>query len=216
MVILPPPVGVRLDGVTELGAFGARNVFPSNPDLPVRSFTLKFDPGPDSLLQLTKDLCDPKTDTTMEVGLTSHSGKRLEFRQPLATPGCDPRARVSIRRRGRKARLTAKVSAAREGPAITSAALVLPKGLRRGKARPRVSGAGAAGMRPLVSRRRLTLPFPGDGVRAATVVWPGLKATRRLKRFARVRLRLTDGREKTTTLRPRVRVRGKAPRARRG
>ena len=76
----------------------------------------------------------------MEVGLTSHSGKRLEFRQPLATPGCDPRARVSIRRRGRKARLTAKVSDAREDPPITSAALVLPKGLRRGKARPGVGG----------------------------------------------------------------------------
>ena len=216
MVVLPPPVGVRLDGVTELGAFGARNVFPSNPDLPVRSFTLKFDAGADSLLQLTKDLCDPKTDTTMEVGLTSHSGKRLDFRQPLATPGCDPRARISIRRRGRKARLTAKVSAAREGPAITSAALVLPKGLRRGKARPRVSAAGASGLRPRVARRRLTLPFPGDGVRTAKLVWPGLKATRRLKRVARVRVRLTDGREKTTTLRPRVRVRGKAPRARRG
>ncbi|HEX2415263.1 MAG TPA: hypothetical protein VHJ37_08615 [Thermoleophilaceae bacterium] len=211
MVILPPPVGVRLDGVTELGTFGTKNVFPSNPDLPVRSFTLQFDPGPDSLLQLTRDLCDRKTDTTMEVTLVSHSGKRLELREPLATPGCDPRARVSIRRRGRKARLVARLSAAREGPSITSASLVLPKSLRRGKLRPVVK-SGRSRARPLVSRRRLTLPFPGAGVRSARVVWPGLKASRRLKRMARVRVVLKDGREKTTTLRVRARVRGKAPR----
>jgi hypothetical protein len=215
LVILPPPVGLRLDGVTEVGTFGTRNVFPSNPDLPVRSFALQFDPGPDSLLQLTRDLCDPKTDTTMDVALVSHSGKRIELRQPLATPGCDPRARVSIRRRGRKARLVARLSAAREGAAITSAAIVLPKTLRRGKPRPRVRAANSV-LRARVSRRRLKLSFPGDGVRAARVVWPGLKAGRRLKRAARVKVVLRDGREKTTTLRPRVRVRGKARRAQHG
>ena len=213
LVLLPPPVGVRLDGVTELGEFGTKNTFPSNPDLPVRSFRLEFEAGPEKgLLQLSKDLCDKETGTTMSVALVSHSGKRLEFKQTLATPGCDPRARVSVRRRGGTARLVARLSAAREGPAITSATLSLPKGLRRGKVRPRVK-MGASRVRPLVSRRRLSLPFPGEGVRAATLVWPGLKAGRRLKRTARVRLALTDAREKTTTLRLRVRVRGKAPRS---
>ena len=208
MVILPQPVGVRLDGVTELGSFGTRNVFPSNPDLPVRSFTLEFDSAPDSLLQLTRDLCDRKTDTNMDVTLVSHSGKRVELRQPLATPGCDPRARAAIRRRGARARLTARLSAAREGPAITSATLVLPKGLRRGTARPRLR-AGGRRVRPRLKRRGLTVRFPGDGVRAASLSWPGLRAGRSLKRSVRVRVLLRDGREKATRLRVRARVRGK-------
>ena len=45
MVMLPPPVDLRIDGVTEVGSFGTRNVFPANPDLPLRSFTLQFQGG---------------------------------------------------------------------------------------------------------------------------------------------------------------------------
>jgi hypothetical protein len=57
MVMLPPPVDLRIDGVTEVGSFGTRNVLPSNPDLPLRTFTLKFGGGSNGALQLTKDLC---------------------------------------------------------------------------------------------------------------------------------------------------------------
>ncbi len=120
MVILPPPVGVRLDGVVEPGTFGTKNTFASNPDLPVRSFTLEFDGGrPDAALTLNQDLCADKTDRTMEVHLVAQNGKELTFEQELATPGCDPRASFTLRRNGRRATLVARLRATRVGPGIS-------------------------------------------------------------------------------------------------
>ena len=74
MVILPPPVDLRIDGVTEVGSFGTRNVFPTNPDLPLRSFTLQFEGGPNGILQLTKDLCRDGTPT--EIARQAHGPLR--------------------------------------------------------------------------------------------------------------------------------------------
>ena len=56
-----------------------------------------------SALALNQDLCGDKTDRTMEVHLVAHNGKESSFSQELATPGCDPTAKISIRRRGRRA-----------------------------------------------------------------------------------------------------------------
>jgi hypothetical protein len=214
IVILPPPVSVRLDGQVDPITAGTRNTFASNPDLPVRSFTLAFEGGrPDSALVLTQDLCAQGTDRTMSVKLIAHNGKQAQFEQELATPGCDPRAKVSIRRNGFRASLVARLRAAPKGPGITSFGLRLPKALRRGKARPFVLVDGAR-MRPRTRTRLATMPFPGE-VRSATVVWRGLRASRRLRRTTRVRLTMTDGRKATTRLNPRVRVRGKRPSSRR-
>ncbi|HEY1273855.1 MAG TPA: hypothetical protein VGF25_03060, partial [Thermoleophilaceae bacterium] len=207
IVILPPPVGVRADAVVETGTFGTKNIFPSNPDLPLRSFTLSFNDGREGLISLTRDLCDPKTDTTIHVALTAHSGKRAEFSSRLATPGCDPRARVSIRRRGRKATLVARLTAAREGPAVTAASLALPKGLRRGRSRPRVRADGKA-VAARARKRSARIGFEGDGVRAARIVWKGLVAGKKLRRAVRVRVTLKDARGRKTVLKPRVRLRG--------
>jgi hypothetical protein len=214
IVILPPPVSVRLDGQVDPITAGTRNTFASNPDLPVRSFTLAFEGGrPDSALVLTQDLCAQGTDRTMSVKLIAHNGKQTQFEQELATPGCDPRAKVSIRRNGFRASLVARLRAAPKGPGITSFGLRLPKTLRRGKARPFVLVDGAR-MRPRTRTRLATMPFPGE-VRSATVVWRGLRASRRLRRTTRVRITMTDGRKATTRLNPRVRVRGKRPSSRR-
>ena len=208
IVILPPPVGVRLDGLVESGTFGTKNTFASNPDLPVRSFTLEFDGNrPDAALTLNQDLCADKTDRTMEVHLVAHNGKEVSFSQELATPGCDPRAKILIRRKGRRATLVARLRAAREGPGITQFALRLPKALRPGRIRPIVFADGKL-MRPVTRRRLVTMPFPGE-VRNATVAWRGLRASRRLHRTALVRVSIEDGRDHTTTLSKRVRVRGK-------
>ena len=213
MVILPPPVGVRLDGVVDIGAPGIRNTFASNPDLPVRSFTLSLDGSrPDGALSLNRDLCDDNADRTMTVHLVAHNGKETTFDQALTTPGCDPRATVTIRRRGRRATLVARMKAAREGPGLKSFALRLPKTLSRGKVRPFVLADGRR-MKPLSRKRLATMPFPGE-VRGATLVWRGLRTGRRLRRTAVVKLNMTDGRNVTTTLKPRVPVRGKRPRHR--
>jgi len=214
VVILPPPVGVRLDGLVDLTPAGSRNTFASNPDLPVRSFTLQIDGDtPNGLLKLGRDLCANDTDRTMEVHVVAHNGKEASFSQELATPGCDPTAKVSIRRKGRRATLVARMRAARVGPGITQFALRLPKTLARGKARPVVFADGAR-MKPHTRKRLASMPFPRE-VRTATLVWRGLKTGRRLKKTAVIRLRMTDGRPHVTSLKQKVRVRGKAPRKKR-
>jgi hypothetical protein len=210
VVMLPPPVAVRLDGLVDLTTEGARNTFPSNPDLPVRSFTLSIDGDrPDGLLQLTRDLCDPRTDRTMELRLVAHNGKVSTFSQELATPGCDPTATFSIRRHGHRAALVARLRAASVGPGLTQFTLKLPKTLSRGKTRPIVF-AGGSRMRPVTRRRMASMPFPGE-VRTATIVWRGLKAGRRLRKMTKIRLSVTDGRPHVTSLTKHVKVVGKSP-----
>jgi hypothetical protein len=214
IVILPPPVGVRLDGLVEPGTFGTRNTFASNPDLPVRSFTLEFDGGrPDAALTLNQDLCAPGTDKTMEVHLVAHNGKELSFSQELATPACDPTAKFTIRRKRNRATLVARLRAGEGAPRLEQFTLRLPKTLSRGRARPLVLSGGRR-MRPLSRKRLASMPFPGEA-RTATLVWRGLRTGRRLRRTAIVRLAMTDAKGKTTSVKRRVRVRGKAPKRRR-
>ncbi|HMJ96773.1 MAG TPA: hypothetical protein VK486_13020 [Thermoleophilaceae bacterium] len=212
IVMLPPPVGVRLDGAVDLLVNKTQNTFASNPDLPVRSFTLSFDGGPpDSALVLTQDLCAEKTDLTMHVKLTAHNGKETAFAQELATPGCDPRAKVSLRRRAKLATLVARVTAARDGPGVTGVTVRLPKSLRRGKPGAIIL-AGGRKLQPLrTGKRRVSIPFAGDGVRSARIVWRGLRTNRKLKRTARIAVSIKDARGHTTALKPRVQVRGKRP-----
>jgi hypothetical protein len=213
MVILPPPVGVRLDGLVESGTFGARNTFASNPDLPVRSFTLEFDGGrPDAALTLNQDLCAPGTDKTMEVHLVAHNGKEVSFSQELATPACDPSAKFTIRRKRNRATLVARLRAGEGAPGLEQFTLRLPKTLSRGKVRPLVLSGGRR-MRPFSRKRLASMPFPGEA-RTATLVWRGLSTGRRLRRTAVVRLAMTDAKGKTTSVKRRVRVRGKAPKRR--
>lgn len=203
MVILPPPVDLRIDGVTEVGSFGTRNVFPTNPDLPLRSFTLQFSGGPNGVLQLTKDLCRDGTPTEIAVKLTAHSGKVAEFKQALATPGCDPEAKVTLTKRGKRFVLAAVLQAPRRGPDIAAARLSLPKGLRRGRPRPRVH---VDGRRLRVRRfRRAVHPNLGDGARRVKIVWRGLKAKRKLPRRVTVPVSMRDERGKRIALRLRVR-----------
>ncbi len=213
VVILPAPVGVRLDGVIEIGGAGIKNTFAGNPDLPVRSFSLALDAGEaNGALSLNRDLCDEETDRTMSVTLLAHNGKTVSFEQELATPGCDPRASVSIRRQGRRATLVARLKAARAGPGITSFGLRLPKTLSRGKVRPFVLADGTSA-RPRTRRRLVSMPFARE-VRSATIAWRALRTGRRLRRTAVVRLTMTDARGHTTALTKRVRVRGKLPKRR--
>jgi hypothetical protein len=212
LILLPAPVSVRLDGAVDSGTFGTRNTFAANPDLPVRSFKLEFEGGrPDALLALTQDLCAKGTDLTMSVKLTAYNGKESAFEQELATPGCDPRASVSVKRRGKLANLVAKVTAARGGPGVTGITVKLPKALRRGKPRATVL-AGGRKLQPLrTGKRRVSIRFAGDGVRSAKIVWRGLRASRKLKRTTLIRVSLKDARNHTTALKKRVQVRGKRP-----
>jgi hypothetical protein len=196
MVILPPPVDLRIDGVTEVGSFGTRNVFPSNPDLPLRSFTLEFEGGRNGVLELTRDLCADRTPTEIAVRLTSHAGQVREFTQDLATPGCDPRANVTLTKHGRRFTLAAVLSAPRRGPDIARARIALPKALVRGKRRPRLH---VDGKRQKVRRpRRAIRPKLGDGARRVKLVWPGLRRAkgRKLARTVVVPVTIVDERGK--------------------
>ena len=102
--MLPPPVGVRLDGAVDLLVNKTQNTFASNPDLPVRSFTLSFDGGrPDSALVLTQDLCAEGTDFTMSVKLVAHNGKESTFDAGAGHARLRP-ARDGLREAARQAR----------------------------------------------------------------------------------------------------------------
>ena len=137
------------------------------------------------------------------------SRKESTFEQELATPGCDPRASVSVKRRGKIAKLVANVSAARGGPGVTGITVRLPKTLRRGK-RGAVVITGGHKFQPLrTGKRRVTFPFAGDGVRKAKVVWRGLRASRKLRRMTLIGVSLKDARDHTATFKKHVRVRGK-------
>ena len=102
----------------------------------MRSFKLEFEGGrPDALLALTQDLCAEGTDLTMSVKLVAYNGKESAFEQELATPGCDPRAKVSVKRRGKLATLVARVTAARGGPGVTGVTVRLPQDAEARQAR---------------------------------------------------------------------------------
>ena len=206
IVMLPPPVGLRVDGVIEATPNGLRNTFASNPDLPLTSFTLAFQGGANGPVKLSRALCDPKTSLDMNVKLTAHNGKVRQFKQEMATPGCDPLATVKLMRHKKRYTLAALMTAARQGPALTAARLVLPKSLRTGKSRPRllIDGRKVAGGKV----RRALNPKLGSGVRRIKVVWKGLRRSRgkRIGKKLTIPVRLKDTRGKTTTLKLHVRV----------
>jgi hypothetical protein len=201
IVLLPPPVDLRIDGLAESGA-GLRNIFPTNPDLPLRSFTLAFEGGPNGIVQLNRDLCDARTQTAIRVKLTSHAGHVREFQQELATPGCDPRARIRLVKARRSWTLTALLQAARRGPDIRSAKVTLPRRLKKGRRAPRVHVDGAR--RRIRRPRRALRPKMGDGARRVKIVWKGLKPRRKLKKTVLVRVSMVDERGKRFPLKVRV------------
>jgi hypothetical protein len=206
MVVLPPPVGLRIDGTIESTASGLKNTFPSNPDLPLTSFTLAFGGGATGAVQLASDLCAPSTPTALAVRLTAHNGKVRTFTQELATPGCDPFATVKLTKHKRRYTLSAVLTAARRGPALTAARLSLPKALRAGKRSPRLL---IDGKRVKASRaKRALAPKLGAGARRLKIVWKGLKRTKghRVRRTLTVPVTLRDTRGKKTKLKLRVRV----------
>jgi hypothetical protein len=206
MIVLPPPVGLRIDGTIESTAAGLKNTFASNPDLPLTSFRLDFGGGPTGTLQLADDLCAPSTQTALAVKLTAHNGKTRAFTQELATPGCDPYASAKVVRRKKRYTLAATLTAARRGPDLTSAKLALPKSLRGGKKRPRVTIDGTR--RRAAKAKRTLAPKLGGKARRVRIVWKGLVRTRghKVKKTLTIPVTLTDTRGKKTTLKLRVRV----------
>jgi hypothetical protein len=205
VIMLPPPVDLRIDGFIDLTPTGLRNTFPSNPDLPLRSFRLDFDGGAAGALQLARDLCAPDTPVDLDVTLTSHSGKTRQFKQELATPGCDALVKVHLTKQRRGFTLAAVLRAPRRGPALTAARVTLPKSLRRGRGRLRVHVDGKrvkAG-----NPRKAVRPKLGTGARRIKVVWTGLRRAKgkRLGATVVVPVTISDSRGKRTALRVRVR-----------
>ena len=122
IVKLPPPVDLRVDGLIEATPAGLRNTFASNPDLPLRSFTLRFDGGASGPLELSKDLCAASTDARISVKLTAHSGKVSRVQAGAGDARAATRSRPSrVNKRKRSFTLAAVLTAARRGPDLTSA-----------------------------------------------------------------------------------------------
>jgi hypothetical protein len=208
MIVLPPPVGLRIDGTIESTAAGLKNTFPSNPDLPLTSFTLAFGGGASGAVQLNSDLCAPSTPTTMSVRLTAHNGKVRAFQQPLATPGCDPYASAKLVRHRKRYTLAAVLTAARRGPDLTGARVKLPKALRAGRgmhARVIVDGK----RKRYRHAKRALRPKLNRHTRRVKVVLTGLRRAHghKLRRTATIPVVLKDTRGKRTSLKVRVKVR---------
>ena len=206
MIVLPPPVGLRIDGTIETTANGLRNTFPSNPDLPLTKFTLAFGGGASGAVQLTKNLCAPSTPTAISVKLTAHNGKTSSFKQQLATPGCDPFATAKLSRHGKRYTLSAVVAAGRHGPRLTSARLALPKALRAGRSRARIRIDGKLAKSP--KAKRALAPRLRGGARRIRITWKGLIRSKGHKVGKRLTIPVTvkDKRGKRTTLKLRVRI----------
>jgi hypothetical protein len=141
------------------------------------------------------------------VKLTAHNGKVSQFKQALATPGCDPLATLKLIRLGRRYRLAAVLTAARQGPSLTAARLKLPKALRAGKHRPKVRVDGKL-VRASKARRALAPRLHGSA-RRIRIVWSGLTRARGHHVGKRLSFPVTlkDARGKKTTLKVRVSVR---------
>ena len=214
MVILPPPVGraARRSG-------GARHVrHEEHVRLEPRPAGAELHAGVRRRPPRTRPSRSTRTSArqapTRRWRSTSvaHNGKELSFSQELATPACDPTAKFTIRRKRTGRRWWPASAPARAHRGSKQFTLRLPKTLSRGKVRPLVLSGGQR-MRPLSRKRLASMPFPGEA-RTATLVWRGLRTGRRLRRTAVIRLAMTDANDKTTSVKRRVRVRGKAPRRR--
>jgi hypothetical protein len=218
-VDLDGPIHLRLRGSVALAAGGTRlqTTFDAIPDVPLRSFVLRFAGGPQGALRTAVDLCSARGQAAL-AQLTGQNGQAATVTAPLRVDGCTaaslsdarPRATATLRGiRGRRPDL--RVAVTTQGAPLRAVRLTLPGTLRTGPAaRVLAGGRRLAGpaltphsvrLRGLPARgsRAVVLRLRGGALRRAGRVRPGTRVT--------LRLRVVDSRGRATTLvlRPRAR-----------
>ncbi|MBJ7329769.1 MAG: hypothetical protein JHC95_07730 [Solirubrobacteraceae bacterium] len=213
-------ISVTLKGKITFGA-GNRLVagFEGIPDVPLSRFELNLEGGAKSLMIATRDLC-PEAKQPFEGEFASHAGTNAKAAANATLVGCGPSGtlKLSSLKSGRPT-LDLRVTGGRSK--VTTAQLVLPKGLELGrgsavKKRLKVTATGLKkGTKATISvtgsSLKVTVP---KGQSASTlrvrVTKGGLKASTRLRKQGRTALKFSlrttqtnDGRVRTATLRAR-------------
>jgi hypothetical protein len=169
-VFLSGTVSLSLAGTVDALHAPLRTEFGGIPDVPLERFDLWFDAG--HALRSRTDVCrGPLPRIAAE--LTGHNGAVANLRVPVTVTGCTKPA-ATVRVRGRK--LTLRVNAVRNGPALTFARLTLPRRLKAHPGRGRVSKGTLS--------RRGVLTIRTAAVRHITATLRGGAFTRRARKGA--------------------------------
>jgi hypothetical protein len=227
---LPP---VRFLGNIALGPTGTGivNSFPQLPEVPLTTFTLKFAPGPGSLLQNVKDICTGAGDIT--AGFEGYNGKQSSASSAVTVDqaGCPsvppakprPQASASMTKvKTGKPTLTLTVRSGAPAQALMSLRIGVPKGLeldrkafKRGlrvNARAINTSRVTKGIRLVKGRLSLsTLPAGASSV-VVTLSKGALTANKKVRKRGRKQtlrfpVRVADATNEAVNLRPRVRPR---------
>jgi hypothetical protein len=136
-----PGLALNLTGAVTLPLFGEvglpgkdgvlHNSFGGIPDVPLERFDLAFTGGTTMPLVIKKDVCRGARQKVQGT-FTGHNGAVVKVSAPLKVEGCAPV--VTLKRRGH--RLTVRIKAGRDAPAVRSATLKAP-GTKRRKVKTR-------------------------------------------------------------------------------
>ncbi len=168
------------------------------PDLPIGTFTLSLDGGPEGVLTNKTDLCENGSKfRELKAGVTfgAHSGAATSSNPRIEVEGCKPIASGSLRRGARaRPRLSVRVRRHPDAEGMKRVELVLPKELRvvRGKVRRNISAHAPARLaRSAVqvrSSRKINvsgLPSAGAGQLVVKLSRGAVRASPKLRRALR-------------------------------
>ena len=112
-----PMIGLDLTGQLSLRLTGSLAIdntttFAGLPDIPISTFELRFNGGPDGLLMAKRDVCKPPV-PVFNTAFTSHSGVALAGATPAVVEGCVPcPVKKGKKKKAKKKRKQGKKSAA--------------------------------------------------------------------------------------------------------
>jgi hypothetical protein len=133
-VYLDGLVSLRLDAQNTIQHVQIANTFDSVPDVPISSFELTINGGPNGILKNFRSLCAKQV--RGEATFTAHSGKTFSEKPLLDAPKCEsasaaPRTSIELRGlRSGKPVLTVRVTRAAGGAKLRRLNVTLPRGLK--------------------------------------------------------------------------------------
>jgi hypothetical protein len=194
-----PGVGVEFGGVlpfvlggsTALTGGRLQNVFTGLPDVPLTSFALAIDGGPQGLLAAKRNICTG-TPPTVNGAFVGQSGASANGTFPVTLVGCTgksaPHAKVTARGLG-GAHPVLQLTVTKGAAKLRSLSVTLPKSIQVGKVS---RGLGAVGAKFKLSKRalklsrkgKLTVKLPSRGASRVTVKLSGgrIHASKALKK----------------------------------
>lgn len=192
-IVFPPPLGLHLDGVAELGAGGVSTTFDGIPDVPLSNLEVQLAGGAQSLFTGTA-LCSGSHALTG--ALAAHNGAGAPIAAPIAVSGCKPVAPGATATArglaGRRPRVRLVLRLPANAPPLRAVNVRFPRGLRvssRGLSSALRVTAGGRRIRGGHRRRgnglRIELPAPGSRRVTISLGRPALRVSAALVRRVR-------------------------------